>query len=89
MTFELNNPKNYLYTHDLGCCTALMSAGFELAGFDNTNPSQVLFVFTRTPELNQAEENYWADTLEVKARTLFNNTKMLKSRIRNSYGGAN
>ena len=73
--------KNGYFTFDLGCSAALISAGFELVSLDKTNPHKVQFIFSREDGIEKVVDDYWADRLEVKARTYFDNTKMLKNRI--------
>jgi len=75
------NYSNFFYTFDLGCASALVSADFELVSLDKTNPKKVRFVFRREPGIENVVDEYWADRLEVKARTFFDNVKMLKNRI--------
>ena len=77
----LNDHINYFYTFDLGCSAALISAGFELVSLDKTNPRKVQFVFRKEIGIEKIVDSYWADRLEVKARTFFDNVKMLKNRI--------
>lgn len=68
-------------THDLGCAAALTSTGFELVALNKENPQKVQFVFSGTRNIEAVASEYWADKLPVKARTLFDNIKMLKNRI--------
>lgn len=68
-------------TYDLGCSSALITAGFELLTLDKANPKKVQFVFRREVGIEKVVEDYWADKLEVKARAFFDNVKMLKNRI--------
>ena len=68
-------------TYDLGCSSALITAGFELLTLDKANPKKVQFVFRREVGIEKVVDNYWADRLEVKARTFFDNVKMCKNRI--------
>lgn len=78
----MNQEKNSLfYTFDLGCSSALVSAGFELVSLDKSNRKKVEFIFKRGTGIENVVDNYWADRLEVKARTFFDNVKMLKNRI--------
>ena len=70
--------RNYLYTFDLGAAAALVSAGFQLALLDKTNSRKVQFAFLRQARV---VDDYWADRLEVKARSFFDNLKMLKNRL--------
>jgi hypothetical protein len=76
-----NDHVNHFYTFDLGCSAALISAGFELVSLDKTNPRKVQFVFRKEIGIEKVVDDYWADRLEVKARTFFDNVKMLKNRI--------
>lgn len=68
-------------TYDLGCSSALITAGFELITLDKENPRKVQFVFIRDERIETAVEDYWADRLKVSARSYFDNLKMLKNRI--------
>lgn len=77
----LDDQKNYFYTFDLGCAAALISADFRLVSLDKTNPAKVQFIFRREVGIEKIVDGYWADRLEVKARTFFDNVKMLKNRI--------
>lgn len=79
MTKQL--PKDYYYTFDLGAAAALVSAGFQLALLDKTNPRKVQFAFLREAGIEKVVDQYWADSLEVKARLFFDNLKMLKNRL--------
>lgn len=73
--------RNYVYTYDLGAAAALISAGFKLALLDKTNPNKVQFAFEREAGIERIMDDYWADRLEVKARSFFDNLKMLKNRL--------
>jgi hypothetical protein len=77
----LDNNEEYFYTYDLGCSSALISAGFELISLDKANPQKVQFIFHRKIGIERVVNDYWADCLEIKARTFFDNIKMLKNRI--------
>lgn len=71
----------YWATFDLGCSSALISAGFKLVSLDKSNPRKVQFVFRREFGIDKTVDAYWADQLKVNARAFFDNTKMLKNRI--------
>lgn len=66
---------------DLGCCAALITAGYELQNIDNTNIRKVVFIFDYSKAIAEAAEKFWSDNLMVSARRYFENIKMLKSRI--------
>jgi hypothetical protein len=80
-TDDYDNYLNYLHTFDLGAAASLVSADFELVSLDKTNPKKVQFIFRREVGIEQVLDDYWADRLEIKARTFFENIKMLKNRI--------
>jgi len=75
------NHRKYLYTFDLGAAASLVSAGFELVLLDKTNPRKVQFAFLRAAGIEKVVDEYWADRLEIKARSFFDNIKMLKNRL--------
>ena len=73
--------QNNFYTYDLGCSAALISADFELLMLDRSTPGKVQFVFRREPSIDRVSAEYWANRLEIKARSYFDNLKMLKNRL--------
>ncbi|MCL4390227.1 MAG: DUF5659 domain-containing protein [Patescibacteria group bacterium] len=84
MTKKLPSAEDYthfLSTFDLGAAASLVSAGFELVSLDKTNPRKVQFIFRRELGIEKVVDDYWSDRLDVKARTFFDNVKMLKNRI--------
>ncbi len=77
----LDKDTQYLHTFDLGVAASLFTGGFELISLDKTNPRKVQFIFRRKVGIEMVVDNYWSDHFEVKARTFFDNLKMLKNRI--------
>jgi hypothetical protein len=77
-TEDFTNP---LYTFDLGVAASLVTAGFEVVILDKVNPRKVQFVFRRATGIEKVMDDYWTDKLKVKARSFFDNIKMLKNRI--------
>jgi len=71
-------------TYDLGCAAALITKGFKLVALDRTYPRKIQFIFEKTDEINDIINEYLIDTLEIKARSYFDNIRALKSRIYNS-----
>ncbi|HKU18005.1 MAG TPA: DUF5659 domain-containing protein [Candidatus Saccharimonadales bacterium] len=67
--------------HDLGLAAALVSCGFQIQEISRDAEGRAYFVFQQSDELGITVVSYWENSLEVKARTFFDNTKMLKSRI--------
>lgn len=78
-----SNAEHYS-TFDLGQAAALVSLGFQIESFDKTNPRKVQFIFRWQENLEKAIDDYWADRLNVRARAMFDNMKMLKNRIYSS-----
>jgi hypothetical protein len=74
----------YFATFDLGCSAALITEGFELVSLIRDNPKKVQFIFLRTKNIEKCVDDYFACRLLVGARSLFDNTKMLKNRIYSS-----
>lgn len=66
---------------DLGLAAALVSHGHEIRGTNRDTSGRAYFIFVQTTGLSRDINAYWANSLNVKARTFFDNTKMLKSRI--------
>lgn len=66
---------------DLGVVAALVTCGFEVVKTYRDPNGRTYFVFRETTTLDEIVGSYYADTLIVKARKYFDNTKMLKSRI--------
>ena len=76
-----NDHKYFFYTFDLGLAAALVTTNFSLISLDRSNLQKVQFVFRRSDGMDEAVDAYWANRLEVKARTYFDSLKMLKNRI--------
>ena len=74
----------YFTTYDLGCSAALVTEGFELVSLVRDNPKKVQFIFLRAKNIEKCVDDYFAGRLLVSARSLFDNTKMLKNRIYSS-----
>lgn len=80
-TISLNDPAFVFTTYDLGCSTALLCAGFELLSVEKSNPRKALFQFRRMDGIDEVANSYFADRLEVKARSYFDNLKALKNKL--------
>lgn len=78
---EFADQIKFFNTFDLGAAASLVTADFELVTLDKSNPRKVQFVFRWTAGIEKVVDEYWADKLEVKARSFFDNIKMLKNRI--------
>ena len=77
----VDDPAQILSTFDLGAATSLISAGYELVSMDRSNPRKVRFAFRRESGIEETLDAYWSDELDIRARTYFDNLKMLKNRI--------
>jgi len=75
------NSEHTYQTYDLGCAAALITFGIKLLEMDKTDYKRVGFIFKYSYELEGAISNYWSNKLPVDARTLNENSKMLKTRI--------
>jgi len=75
MTKKLPSEQSQYFTHDLGCATALISAGSMLVSLDKETPRKVGFIFRSDAKLNNAVEDYGSvggdDFILVEARGLF------------------
>jgi len=79
--FQENNNDESFATYDLGCSAALLTAGFELITLDRTNQRKTRFVFCRTKNIEKVADDFWADRLEQKSRSYWDNIKNLKNRL--------
>lgn len=68
-------------THELSLSAALVSWGFPLNCIDKTNPSRVVFIFMRTPELDNYIQSFWDNSGKISPKTYFNALREVKSRI--------
>jgi replicative DNA helicase len=66
---------------DLNLAAALVTAGFEINQTNYDSAGRAYFVFTQSEKLELTVNEYWADSLRVRARKYSDNIKMLKSRI--------
>lgn len=68
-------------TYDLGVSSALLCAGFELVSVEKDNPRRALFVFKKSVGIEETANNYFADKLELRARSFFDAIKALKNKL--------
>ena len=78
-----SNDDSFL-TYDIGLSSALLTLDFQLLSLNRDNPRKIGFLFARTSRLEDEAQNYFDGRLMVDARSLFENTKMLKNRIYSS-----
>jgi len=68
---------------DLNLASILTTLGHTIKRLDKENSRRVIFVFEDELEIQNVIGNYWSGALSVDPRKLFDNQKMLKSRIYN------
>lgn len=78
---SLNDPEFVFTTYDLGCSTALLCADFELLTVRKTDPRKALFVFRKQSGIEETANKYFANKLDVKARSYFDHLKALKNKL--------
>ena len=66
---------------DLGCASAILTAGFILLALDRANPRKVRFIFRREAGIEKVADDFWSDRLEQKSRSFWDNIKNLKNRL--------
>jgi hypothetical protein len=82
MAKKLRSEEIEVFTnYDLGVSAALLCAGFELLSVDKENPRKALFVFRKQAGIEDIANRYFADRLEVKARSFFDHLKALKNKL--------
>ncbi len=79
--FSESNHSSVFTTYDLGCSTALLCADFELLTIEKDDPRKALFVFQKQSGIEETANKYFADKLEVKARSYFDHLKALKNKL--------
>ena len=72
--------ENLYETSDLALITTL-SLYFPIESVARDNTKKVLFVFSRTQELDDLMGKYWAGKLRVEPQAFFNQIKIIKTRI--------
>lgn len=78
---SIGDPSSVFTTYDLGCSTALLCADFELLTVEKNDPRKALFVFRKQGVIEETANKYFADKLEVKARSYFDHLKALKNKL--------
>lgn len=73
--------KDKFLTFDLGLASALATLGYELWEIDKTNPKKSQFIFRRDNKIDKAVSDYWNNNLQVNARSIVDNQKMIKNRL--------
>ena len=74
-------PEDHFFSFDLGLSSALVTLGYTLVAIDKTNRNKAQFIFRRYPGIDPDISSYWNGELQLGARSLFDNQKMLKNRL--------
>lgn len=75
-----NLDENYIKISDLTLATTI-SLYFHIIATDRTNPPRVMFIFERTPELDQLVKRFWRKEITVEPQAFANQIKNIKTRI--------
>jgi hypothetical protein len=78
-----SDPSEIYSSNDLGLSSALMCADFELLSINKDNPKRACFVFSWKAGIEETANSYFADKLELRARSFFDAIKALKSKLYN------
>lgn len=65
---------------ELPLAAALQVLGF-VPNLEKTDNNKYLFIYPKTPEIETAISNYWANELKISPKLHWNNVRELKSRI--------
>lgn len=80
----MNQQSNQYRSYDLGLASSLVHVGFSLVGLDRSGGKKVEFIFTKTPELEEAVRRFWLGELMVNAQGYFEAIRSVKNRIYSS-----
>lgn len=76
---------NYFCTYDIGLVAGLLSAGFQIDEMNKDDPRRIGFKFKQDEELSLAVDDYFLDKLNVSARMMYDNFKMIKNITYNTH----
>lgn len=79
--FPTEEDNGYFITTDLGCAAAMISKGLGFPRLDKTDPQKVRFIFSSSPDVREAADDYWSSSLLVVAKSMTDNMKTLKNKI--------
>lgn len=79
---RMNNLVNLTDTQDFGLAVALVCKGYELVDLEKSfRGKRITFRFNNKHGINQASQDYWNGKLLVNAKTYWNESKNLKTRL--------
>lgn len=73
------NSTHYL-TSDLALVTTL-SLKFSIEEIDRSNPRKAVFVFRRSPELEELVDQFFSNKLQISPQVFFNQLRDVKNRL--------
>jgi hypothetical protein len=79
-SFSANLEVRFL-TYDLGLAACLVTLGYTLWKIDKTDEKRCQFIFNRDEHIDIKVNEFWEDKLNLPARSLLENQKMLKNRL--------
>lgn len=68
-------------TYDLGLAASLVTLGYTLYDIDKIDQKRSQFIFNRDEHIDRKVNEFWDDILDLPARSLLENQKMLKNRL--------
>jgi len=77
----MSQPKSATYlTSDLALVTTI-SLKFPIEDVDRSNPRKAVFVFRRSPELEELVNSYFNNKFKVAPQVFFNQLRDVKNRL--------
>lgn len=75
--------KPLIDTEDFGLAIALVCCGYELVGLEQKKQgsSRITFRFASHQNINEDAQKYWSGKLAVDAKSYWNESKNLKTRL--------
>lgn len=71
---------NFYSTSDLSLATTI-SLQFPIERIDRSNPRKAVFIFIRSPQLDELVEAYFRNELKISPQSFFNQLRDIKSRL--------
>ena len=67
---------------DLTLATTLLFLGYKFVYLDMTNPSRIVFEFSKNKSIQETIDKYWSGQISVEPKNFNNIQRELKARIR-------
>lgn len=75
------NSQDYFETQDFCLAISLLTQGFVIGSFDNSEPKKIKFLFEETETLLKTVNEYWDNRITVNPKYFYNAQKELKTRM--------